>query len=76
VPHTNNGVSYDVDFVSASESSLAADTYAAVTARSYHTTMVHGLMMDGSVRSVSNTIALNAWRAMGTRGGAEGLSDL
>ena len=57
---------YDVDFVSATESSVG-DTYAAITARSFHSGGVNVLLMDGSVRFVRNTIALATWRAMGTR---------
>jgi prepilin-type N-terminal cleavage/methylation domain-containing protein/prepilin-type processing-associated H-X9-DG protein len=71
VPHTSNGVSYDVDFVSASESSLATNTYAAVTSRSYHAGVVNVLLMDGSVRAFSNTVSSTVWRALGTRAGGE-----
>src|SRR5262245_4892661 len=75
VLHANNGVSYDVNFVSASESSKAADTCAAVTARSYHSGSVNALLMDGSVRSISNGISLTSWRALGTRAGGEVAAD-
>jgi prepilin-type N-terminal cleavage/methylation domain-containing protein/prepilin-type processing-associated H-X9-DG protein len=70
VPYIAGGTTYDVDFVSATESSLG-DTYAAVTARSYHTGLVNVLLMDGSVRSVNNGISLTTWRALGTRAGGE-----
>ena len=46
-------------------------TYAAVTARSYHTGSVNSLMMDGSVRSVSTNIDANVWRGLGSRAGGE-----
>src|SRR5262245_26098633 len=69
VAHVNAGVAYDVDFVSAYETSLAADTYAAVTSRSYHAGCVNVLLMDGSVRTVTNGISLSTWRALGTRAG-------
>jgi len=77
VLHTNTttGISYDVNFVSASESSLAADTYAAVTARSYHQSCVNVLLMDGSVRTVKNGINQTIWRALGTRFGGEIVGD-
>ncbi len=41
------------------------------TANSGHTQLVNVLMFDGAVRSVSYTIDLGTWRAMGTRNGAE-----
>jgi len=63
---------YDVDFISRGEgNSFGQFTYAAVTARSYHTGLVNALLMDGSVRSVSNSISLATWRALGTRAGGE-----
>ena len=65
---------YDVDFVSASESS-ASDTYAAVTSRSYHSGGVNILLMDGSVRFVRNSISQATWRALGTRAGNEVVGD-
>ena len=75
VPYVSNGTTYDVNFVSVSESSRAADTYAAVTARSYHEGVVNALLMDGSVRTVSNGIAPATWRALGTRDGGEVVGD-
>ena len=70
VPVSSGGTTYDVDFVSATEAN-AGDTYAAVTARSYHDGGVNVLLMDGSVRFVGNGIALATWRALGTRAGGE-----
>jgi prepilin-type N-terminal cleavage/methylation domain-containing protein/prepilin-type processing-associated H-X9-DG protein len=62
----------DFDFNSLTESATAAGvTYAVVTSRSYHTGGVNALLMDGSVRSVSNGIALATWQALGTRAGGE-----
>lgn len=70
VAYMNNGTPYDVDFVSATESNLG-DTYAAVTARSYHAGVVNALLMDGSVRSVRDGLAVGVWRALGTRARGE-----
>jgi len=74
VPYTSGGVTYDVDFISAGETS-PGDTYAAVTSRSYHAALVNVLLMDGSVRSVSNSISITTWRALGTRDGGEVVGD-
>jgi prepilin-type N-terminal cleavage/methylation domain-containing protein len=64
----------DVDFISATESN-AADTYAAVTSRSYHVAGVNAVFMDGSVRFVSNGTSVPTWRALGTRAGGEVVND-
>jgi prepilin-type N-terminal cleavage/methylation domain-containing protein len=69
---TFSGVEYDADFNSRQEgSSLTVPTCAAITARSYHTGLVNVGLMDGSVRSVRNSIDLFTWRALGTRAGGE-----
>ncbi len=50
-------------------------TYAAVTARSYHSGgTVNVSMMDGSVQVITGDIDLTVWRSMATRGGEEVLS--
>ncbi|WP_231934539.1 DUF1559 domain-containing protein [Botrimarina colliarenosi] len=50
----------------------AATTYAAVTARSYHSgSVVNAALMDGSVQTVSSDIAIELWRAQATRNGEE-----
>ena len=60
------------DYTSCREAqSCTGPTYAAVTARSYHTGIVHALLMDGSVRSLSENIDLNTYRALSTRSGGE-----
>jgi type II secretory pathway pseudopilin PulG len=72
VPLVRDGVTYDVDFNSSREGKTTNRiTYAAVTARSYHPGSVQALLMDGSVRSVPNTISVAVWRALGTRAGGE-----
>lgn len=73
-PITSGGVDYDVDFISATETNLG-DTYAAVTARSYHGGFVNVLLMDASARSVASSISLLTWRALGTRAGGEIVSE-
>ena len=70
VTYNTSGVTYDVDVVLATESN-AGDTYAAVTSRSYHTSGVNVLLMDGSVHFISSGIQLEIWRAFGTRAGGE-----
>lgn len=63
---------YDIDYTSRYEgTSLFQRTYAAVTSRSYHTGMVMVLLMDGSARTVSNSIESSIWRSLGTRDGSE-----
>ena len=42
-------------------------TFAAVTARSYHTGVVQVVLMDGSTRSVSENLDLGVWRNLGAR---------
>ncbi len=73
---TVGGGQYDADVNSRQEgSSLAVPTCAAITARSYHTGLVNVGLMDGSVRSVRNSIDLGTWRALGTRAGNEVVAD-
>ncbi len=73
--HTD-GLKYDVDYNSRQEGQSATQrTYAAITARSYHPSIVNVALMDGSVRSVANNIALPVWRALGTRAGSEPIGE-
>ena len=46
---------------------LSKTCFAAVTARSYHIGIVNALLMDGSVRAISENIDLNTWRNLSTR---------
>jgi prepilin-type N-terminal cleavage/methylation domain-containing protein/prepilin-type processing-associated H-X9-DG protein len=73
VPYASGGTTYDVDYVSNRDGSSATrPSYAAMTARSYHTGgTVNVLLMDGSVRGVTPGISLTTWRALGTRDGGE-----
>ena len=70
VAYTNGGTEYDVDMITATESSTG-DTYAAVTSRSFHGGGVNSLLMDGSVRFIRDGVSLETWRALGTRAGGE-----
>lgn len=69
VPYTHtDGRTYDIDWSSQTEGTSASRvTYAAITSRSYHAGIVHVLMMDGSVRNISQNISAHTWRALGTR---------
>jgi prepilin-type N-terminal cleavage/methylation domain-containing protein/prepilin-type processing-associated H-X9-DG protein len=69
VPYVySDGNTYDIDFVSNAESASATGfTYASVLSRSYHIGGVNVLLMDGSVRFVTNSIMLTTWQALGTR---------
>ena len=76
VPYVDGGVTYDIDFNSSREGRVNnLPTYAAVTARSYHSGVVNALLMDGSVRTFSNNVRPDVWRAYGTRAGGEAVSE-
>lgn len=76
VAYTMSGITYDVDVTSSRDGeSATAPTYAAVTARSYHSGVVNVLMGDGGVRSINNSINLAVWRGLGTRAGKEVLGE-
>ena len=72
VPGASGGAIGAGDYTSCREAkSCSGPTYAAVTARSYHIGIVHALMMDGAVRSISENIDLGTYRALSTRSGGE-----
>ena len=72
VPYTEGGVNYDIDFNSSREGTTTnRPTYAAVTARSYHASGVNVLLMDGSVRSITNSVQPLTWRGLGTPNNGE-----
>jgi prepilin-type N-terminal cleavage/methylation domain-containing protein/prepilin-type processing-associated H-X9-DG protein len=76
VPSAVGGQTYDVDLNTLREGrSPTGPTYAAVTSRSHHAGGVNVLLMDGSVRFVTNAIPAGAWRALGTRAGGEVVAD-
>jgi len=71
----SDGKTYDIDVCGIREGTdQTSITSAIITSRSYHTGLVHGLLMDGSIRPVNSNIQLNIWRALGTRAGGEVLS--
>jgi prepilin-type N-terminal cleavage/methylation domain-containing protein len=51
--------------------STTAPTLAAVTSRSYHPGAVNAACMDGSVRTIKDTIDPRAWKSLSTRSGGE-----
>jgi|688.fasta_scaffold02839_15 prepilin-type N-terminal cleavage/methylation domain-containing protein len=72
VPFVFNSVTYNIDYNSRQEgTSTTLPSYAVLTSRSWHSGIVQSAFMDGSVRTVSNSIQLSTWRAMGTRSGGE-----
>ncbi len=73
VPYTHSdGRQYDVDICSSREGRTpASTTYAAVTSRSYHAGLVSSAFMDGSVRTIANSIDAGLWKALSTRAGGE-----
>ena len=62
------GVNEEGDYTSCREDKTCnAPTYAAVTSRSWHVGMVHSMLMDGSVQSISENIDLDTWRNLSQR---------
>ena len=66
---------FDVDYSSWQEGkrdgTTVHPTFAAVTSRSYHAGLVQVALCDGSVRSVSDSVERDVWRAVGSRNGGE-----
>lgn len=72
IPYSTGGVNYDIDFTAQRLGmSTTLQTYLVVGTRSYHTGGINTLLMDGSVRFVTNSISQATWRAVGTRAGGE-----
>lgn len=66
----SSGEVQDADFNSWQEGrdgSAGNPSYAIITSRSYHAATVNAAMLDGRVRSVSDSIDISVWRAMGSR---------
>ena len=77
VRYTISGTVVDADYNSWQEGrngSAGVVTYAAITSRSHHSGTVNSLLADGSTRSISDTIDIVIWRALGTRSGQEIMS--
>ncbi len=75
---TENGTEYDVDWTNwqegkglAAASPTSTQTFAAITARSYHPGGVNVVMMGGAVYTVADDINPLVWRAYSTRNGEE-----
>ena len=79
VAHSVGGTTYDIDYTSCREDKPASvctgPTYVAVTARSHHTGLVNVLLMDGSARTVSDSIDATTWLRLGSRNDGESLGD-
>lgn len=43
------------------------ESYAIITSRSHHTGIIQAALMDGSVRTISDSLDIAIWRALGTR---------
>jgi prepilin-type N-terminal cleavage/methylation domain-containing protein/prepilin-type processing-associated H-X9-DG protein len=73
VAYNHGGQLYDIDFNSMQEGKSATQpTYAAITARSYHSGgLVNVTFLDGSTRTITDAIDLQTWRDMGTIRGGE-----
>jgi prepilin-type N-terminal cleavage/methylation domain-containing protein len=72
IPHSVAGIEYDIDVVSWREGTTNTRvTYAALPARSFHEGIVHALLVDGSVRSISENLDRIVWQRLGTRAGGE-----
>jgi prepilin-type N-terminal cleavage/methylation domain-containing protein len=73
VAYDNGGMIVDIDWCSRREGGSATQlTYAAMTARSYHSgAVINALLMDGSVRTFTPSIEIAAWRSLATRNGGE-----
>ena len=72
VPLTIGGTQQDGDWTNMREGrDSAKPTLAAVTSRSYHAGVVSSALMDGSVRTIANSIDGSLWKALSTRAGGE-----
>lgn len=76
IPYVSGGQTLNIDIGSSREGRSATDiTYGVIVSRSYHTGVVNTLLLDGSVRSVSDNIDLNTWRRLGSRSDGQVISE-
>ncbi len=74
VPYANGSETLDADYNSWQEGRngvAGSPSYAIVTSRSFHPGIVNTAFVDGSIRSVDDSVSLEVWRAMATRAGGE-----
>ena len=68
----SSGQELDVDWTNQQEgNSSTARTYAAVTARSFHSGGVNAVRADGSTSFESDNLSLQVWQSLATRNGGE-----
>ena len=75
--HSGSEEYFETDFNSWQEGKFGAagsPSYAIITSRSFHTGVVNAALADGSVRTISENIRLDIWRALTTRSGGEIIS--
>lgn len=75
VHHTNAGQLHEqTDFNSwqeGNDGNLGNPTYATINSRSHHPGLIQAALVDGSVSSITDSIDIEVWHAMGTRHGSE-----
>jgi len=73
-----SGNTFDCDYNSWQEGKngvAGSPSYAIITSRSHHDGLVQTGLVDGSVRTVSQSIDTSIWRALGTRNSGEIISE-
>jgi prepilin-type N-terminal cleavage/methylation domain-containing protein len=73
--HSHTGTRYWHGFLPGARSCMFPPQRIQTTANSGHSNIVNVALFDGSVRSVSYSISLATWRALGTRNGGEVLGN-
>ncbi len=75
VIHVDGGQEFDIDWTNQQEGrTMMARTYAAITARSFHSGGVNVCRVDGSTDFRSDDIDRRTWQAFSTRAGGEALN--
>ena len=77
VSHSDGGTNFDIDWTNNQEGRIGATakTFAAVTARSFHSGGVNVVRCDGSVAFESDNVDLLVWQSLSTRNGGEVISE-